>query len=92
MAELAEEFEEAAGISLQNLEDRQVWLVQGYLITVAECNLSSVTPESCPELKPSSNRRDKLMKMLVYIGLALLLAAFGFVFVGTLIFMGTIHR
>ena len=87
MAEVAKEFEEAAGISLQNLEDRQIWLVEGYLITIVECKLTNAPPKVSPEESAS----NLLKTLLIYAGLALILIWFAFVFAGTLVLMST-HR
>jgi len=82
---IAKEFEEARGIWLQNLGDRQVWLLQGYLITVTvtQSKPTNATPSVSPKLRSASQFRT----LLTYVGLAFIIILFSVVFVGTLIFM-----
>jgi hypothetical protein len=82
---ITREFEEARGIWLQNLGDRQVWLLQGYLITVTQSRPTNATPSVSPKLRSASRFRT----LLTYVGLALIIILFSVVFVGTLIFMAT---
>ena len=83
---VAKEFEVAGGIPLQNLEDRHLWLVQGYLITVVELKSRDTPPRVSPQLRPADNR---FRRMLTNIGLVLIIIAFSVVFIGTLILMAT---
>jgi len=75
---MAGEFATSGGVQLQDREDHQVWLIQGYLIALVR---TSKLPPQTP--------RPKMKTLLTAIGLTVLFGLFAFVFIGTLMIMST---
>ena len=89
LSTIGRELEEAGGVALQNGADRQIWLIEGYLVTVV--------PHPCfgnaaPKIPDSKREHKRLKAWLTNVGLALIIIAFSVLFIGTLIFMASTNR
>ena len=77
---MAREFESKGGITLQDHEERQLWLIQGHLVTLVR-----IAPQNHPAAKITKSNR--LRTLLTALGLGIIIGLFAYTFVGTLLFM-----
>jgi hypothetical protein len=80
---MARELNEAGALLLDNREDRQLWLVQGYLLRLAP-TVQNAAPKNTHEPKEMHSRTKSVLTGL---GLVLLIILFAYVFIGTVLFM-----
>ena len=83
---ISRELAEAGGVLLQNHADREVWLVQGYLLTLQESSMKNATPTA--SLNPP---HERLRRLVTGIGLGIIFIVFAYVFLGTLLLMLSMH-
>ena len=84
LVKMAREFESKGGISLQDHENHQLWLIEGYLVNLLRASPQVRPPTPIPKFK-------WLKPLLTALGLAALFGLFAFLFIGTLLVM-SMHR
>ena len=84
LATMAREFGSKGGICLQDHEDHQFWMIEGYLVTLLKMS---------PQVRPLTPipKFKWLKTLLTALGLAVLFGLFAFLFIGTLLVM-SMHR
>ena len=80
LAATARELEAKGGISLGDKPDRQLWLIQGYLVTLVRTSAHVHPPAPVPKLK-------RLGTLLTNLVLGVIFCLFAYLFVGTLLLM-----
>ena len=80
LAATAREFESKGGILLGDTSDRQLWLIQGYLVTLVRASLQVHPTAPIPKI-------DRVSTLLTNLVLAVIFCLFAYTFIGTILLM-----